>query len=471
MVVREIINVQAGNQVGEAFWQAVLAEHGLDLSGTYQGTNPSQLHNIGVYFSEVNSASATKYVPRSLQLDLEAGVCNAVRSGPMGALFSPDSYIHAQSGAGNNWAKGFYTEGAELIEAIMDALRKESEKCDVLQGFQMIHSIGGGTGSGLGCLLLTKMREVEYPDRMLATFSILPSPKVSETVVEPYNAMLSAHQLVDNGDLTICVDNEALYGIAGRSLKIQTPSFRDLNALIARVMCGVSTSLRFPGQLNGYVFRPKPDPADTFPSDLRKLGMNLIPFPRLHFLMPSYAPFVSGEAARYQGNSVPDLVQALFDRRNLLVDVDPRYGRYLTAATIFRGNIASREAEVAVRDLQTRNSTSFVEWIPDNVSVTLVSVPPVGQKQAATCLANSTSIQELFQRTHDTFAAMYKRRAFLHWYTEEGMDVMEFSEAESNSADLIAEYQQYQEARATSDDGDEEYEYEGGEAASEAYSH
>ncbi|KAJ7056716.1 beta-tubulin 2 [Mycena amicta] len=452
MAVREIVNVQigqAGNQVGEAFWRDVLAEHGLDLSGTYHGSDPLQLPHVGVYFSEVTSGSTTKYIPRSLQLDLEAGVCNSVRSGPLGALFSPDTFIHAQSGAGNNWAKGFYTEGAELIDTIMDALRKESEKCEVLQGFQIIHSIGGGTGSGLGCLLLTKMRE-EYPDRMLATFSILPSPKVSETVVEPYNAMLSAHQLLDNSDLTVCIDNEALYSIATRSLKVQSPTFPDLNALIAKVMCGVSTSLRFPGQLNG---------------DLRKLGMNLIPFPRLHFLMPSYAPLVSGTAAKFQGTSVPELVQGLFDRRNLLVDVDPRYGRYLTAATIFRGNISSREAEVAVRDLQTRNSAAFVEWIPDNVSVTLVSVPPVGQKQAATCLANSTSIQVLFQRTHETFSAMYKRRAFLHWYTEEGMDVMEFSEAESNSADLIAEYQQYQEAQAHSDDGGEGYEYDDGEAA------
>jgi tubulin beta len=89
-----------------------------------------------------------------------------------------------QGGAANNWAKGFYTDGAELLDPIFDALRKEAESCDLLQGFQLVHSIGGGTGSGLGCLLLSKIRE-EYPDRMLATYSVLPSPKVSETVVEP----------------------------------------------------------------------------------------------------------------------------------------------------------------------------------------------------------------------------------------------------------------------------------------------
>lgn len=76
-----------------------------------------------------------------------------------------------------------YTEGAELIDPIMESLRKASEPCDALQGFQLVHSLGGGTGAGLGSLLLSKIRE-EFPDVMLATFSILPSPKVSETVVE-----------------------------------------------------------------------------------------------------------------------------------------------------------------------------------------------------------------------------------------------------------------------------------------------
>ncbi|KAH9640350.1 hypothetical protein HF086_001702 [Spodoptera exigua] len=66
---------------------------------------------------------------------------------------------------GNNWAKGHYTEGAELVESVMDVVRKEAEPCDCLQGFQLTHSLGGGTGSGLGTLLLSKLRE-EYPDRI-----------------------------------------------------------------------------------------------------------------------------------------------------------------------------------------------------------------------------------------------------------------------------------------------------------------
>jgi hypothetical protein len=108
---------------------------------------------------------------------------------------------------GNNWAKGHYTEGAELVDQVLDVVRREAEGCDCLQGFQITHSLGGGTGAGMGTLLISKIRE-EFPDRMMATFSVVPSPKVSDTVVEPYNATLSVHQLVENSDETFCIDNQ-----------------------------------------------------------------------------------------------------------------------------------------------------------------------------------------------------------------------------------------------------------------------
>ena len=120
-----------------------------------------------------------KYVPRATLVDLEPGTMDSVRSGPFGQIFRPDNFVFGQSGAGNNWAKGYYTEGAELVDSVLDVVRKESESCDCLQGFQLTHSLGGGTGSGMGTLLISKIRE-EYPDRIMNTFSVVPSPKVGK---------------------------------------------------------------------------------------------------------------------------------------------------------------------------------------------------------------------------------------------------------------------------------------------------
>jgi tubulin beta len=200
-----------------------------------------------IFFSLLSSSShkTNRYVPRAVLTDLEPGTMDSIRGGPYGSLFRPDNFIFGQSGAGNNWAKGHYTEGAELVDSIMECVRKESEGCDVLQGFQITHSMGGGTGSGMGTLLVSKIKE-EFPDRIISTYSVIPSPKVSDTVVEPYNATLSIHQLVENADQCYALDNEALYDICFRTLKLANPTYSDLNHLIANAITGTTCSLRFP---------------------------------------------------------------------------------------------------------------------------------------------------------------------------------------------------------------------------------
>ena len=376
--------------------------------------------------------AAGRYVPRAILMDLEPGTMDSVRSGPYGQIFRPDNFVFGQTGAGNNWAKGHYTEGAELIDSVLDVVRKESESCDCLQGFQVCHSLGGGTGSGMGTLLISKIRE-EYPDRMMMTFSVVPSPKVSDTVVEPYNATLSVHQLVENADECMVLDNEALYDICFRTLKLTTPTFGDLNHLISAVMSGVTCCLRFPGQLN---------------ADLRKLAVNLIPFPRLHFFMVGFTPLTSRGSQQYRALTVPELTQQMWDAKNMMCAADPRHGRYLTASALFRGRMSTKEVDEQMLNVQNKNSSYFVEWIPNNVKSSVCDIPPKGLKMSATFVGNSTAIQEMFKRVSEQFTAMFRRKAFLHWYTGEGMDEMEFTEAESNMNDLVSEYQQYQDASA-----------------------
>jgi tubulin beta len=385
------------------------------------------LERINVYYNE---ASGGRYVPRAVLVDLEPGTMDFVRAGPMGQIFRPDNFVFGQSGAGNNWAKGHYTEGAELIDSVLDVVRKEAEACDCLQGFQITHSLGGGTGSGMGTLLISKIRE-EYPDRIMCTYSVFPSPKVSDTVVEPYNATLSVHQLVENADEVMVIDNEALYDICFRTLKLSNPSYGDLNHLVSVAMSGTTCCLRFPGQLN---------------SDLRKLAVNLIPFPRLHFFMIGIAPLTSRGSQQYQALTVPELTQQMFDAKNMMCASDPRNGRYLTAAAMFRGKIPTKQVDDQMLSIQSKQAGYFVEWIPNNIKSSVCDIAPQGATMAATFIGNSTSIQEMFKRVADQFTLMFRRKAFLHWYTGEGMDEMEFTEAESNMNDLVAEYQQYQDA-------------------------
>uniref|UniRef100_A0AAY4E3E4 Tubulin/FtsZ GTPase domain-containing protein n=1 Tax=Denticeps clupeoides TaxID=299321 RepID=A0AAY4E3E4_9TELE len=137
--MREIVHIQAGqcgNQIGAKFWEVISDEHGIDPTGSYQGDSDLQLERINVYYNE---ASGSKFVPRAILVDLEPGTMDSVRSGPFGQIFRPDNFVFGQSGAGNNWAKGHYTEGAELVDSILDVMEfteAESNMNDLVSEYQ-----------------------------------------------------------------------------------------------------------------------------------------------------------------------------------------------------------------------------------------------------------------------------------------------------------------------------------------------
>jgi tubulin beta len=190
-------------------------------------------------------------------------------------------------------------------------------------------------------------------------------------------------------------------------------------------------------------------------ADLRKLAVNMVPFPRLHFFVPGFAPLTSRDNVSYRASSVAELTQQMFDAKNMMAACDPRHGRYLTVAAIFRGKVSMKEVDEQMLSVQSKNSTFFVEWIPNNVKTAVCDIPPKGLKMSATFIGNTTAIQDIFKRVNEQFTAMFRRKAFLHWYTGEGMDEMEFTEAESNMNDLVSEYQQYQEATVDDQELDE----------------
>merc|ERR1712071_140332 len=222
--------------------------------------------------------------------------------------------------------------------------------------------------------------------------------------------------------------NEALYDICFRTLKLTTPTYGDLNHLVQR------------HHERCHHLPPVPRSVERRSP---KIGCQHGPVPATSLL---HAPLTSRGSQQYRALTVPELTQQMFDAKNMMAACDPRHGRYLTVATMFRGRMSMKEVDEQMLNTQNKNSSYFVEWIPNNVKTAVCDIPPRGLKMSATFIGNSTAIQELFKRVSEQFTAMFRRKAFLHWYTGEGMDEMEFTEAESNMNDLVSEYQQYQEA-------------------------
>ena len=300
------------------------------MSPVDPNNNPSQSKiskdtSLGTFFSETGSG---KIVPRSLFIDLEPSVLDEIMSSRYKALFHPDQMISGKEYAANNYSRGHYTVGKEIIDRVIDRIKRLTEQCESLQGFLLFHSFGGGTGSGFTALLMERL-SVEYGKKAKLEFAVYPAPHISTAMVEPYNSILTTHTTIEHSDCAFMVDNEALYDICKKNLGIDRPTLANLNTLIAQVVSSITASLRFSGSLN---------------VDLNEFQTNLVPYPRIHFPLTSYAPIVSAEKAYHEQFTVSEITKSVFEPANSMVKCDPRNGKYMACCLLYRGDVVPKEA-------------------------------------------------------------------------------------------------------------------------------
>jgi len=334
----------------------------------------------------------------------------------------------------------------------LERIRKIADQCTGLQGFLIFHSVGGGTGSGFGSLLLERL-SVDYGKKSKLDFCVYPSPQVSTAVVEPYNSVLSTHSLLEHTDVAFLLDNEAIYDICRRSLDIEKPNYTNLNRLVAQLISSLTASLRFEGSLN---------------VDINEFQTNLVPYPRIHFMLCSYAPIIGSEKAHHETMTTTELTNSVFEPPNMMAKCDPRHGKYMACCLMYRGDIVPKDVTNAVAVMKGKRTIQFVDWCPTGFKCGLNSQPPAvvpggdlaKVNRALLMLSNTTAIAEVFARIDGKFDLMYAKRAFVHWYVGEGMEEGEFSEARE---DLAALEKDYEEVGADSQDADEGGEEQGEE--------
>mmetsp|Transcript_13800 Transcript_13800/g.19157 ORF Transcript_13800/g.19157 Transcript_13800/m.19157 type:complete len:451 (-) Transcript_13800:74-1426(-) len=434
--MREIISIhigQAGVQTGNACWELYCLEHGIQPDGTMPSDTSvgKETDSFNTIFSETNSG---KHVPRCVYVDLEPTVIDEVRNGTYRQLFNPSQLITGKEDAANNYARGHYTVGKELVDVTLERIRKLADVCTGLQGFMIFHSVGGGTGSGFGSLLLERL-SVDYGKKSKLDFCVYPSPQVSTAVVEPYNSVLSTHSLMEHTDVAFMMDNEAIYDICRKNLDIERPTYQNLNRLIAQVISSLTASLRFNGSLN---------------VDINEFQTNLVPYPRIHFLLCSYAPVINKEKVHHENLSVAELTSALFEPQNMMAKCDPRKGKYMSVCLMYRGDIVQKDITAAIATIKTKRTIQFVDWCPTGfkcgVNSQAPSAVPGGDlakvPRAATMLSNTTAIAEVFSRLDHKFDLMFAKRAFVHWYVGEGMEEGEFTEAREDLAALEKDFEE-----------------------------
>lgn len=334
-------------------------------------------------------------------------------------------------------------------DEVMEAVRCQLEDCDYFQGFNIHHSVFSSSTGQLTVKILERMNDM-FPKSIIQTFSLYPSAVSDCGDFDLYNAMFVTAALSDKATITNCFDNKALIKGCVETGKVKNPTLRDMNQALAQYISGVTCGYRFGGELN---------------SSLRKVATNLICFPRLHFMLPSMTHWGAAQTS-YSTETIRMKVTAcLVGSGCSLVSVDTKHGRFVSSQLFFRGSaLKTHEVESEMGQSQYRNSSYFVEWVPNTISGTICRNSPLTSDGKSGCVESSvsamsmsTAAYEMFEILQGKITAMFRRKSGCYMLDQAGYSETEVKEKIATLKEIIAEHQLYQNYAPEEDYGREGY--------------
>ena len=413
--MKEILVVGVGScgiNLSASYLSLLDKEHNLSSSSS---ENPNELN---VHFHDTQKTGSP--IARFIFIDQDPLTIDRILAHPQASKLNQDNLISSNESTHNLYTIAFNSSN---IDRIKDVLRREFEKCVSCHGVIVNHSSMGGTGSGLTAQMSSTLKDFLLNKGILVNNVILPSLSSrifnENTALSIYNTVLGMHRMIEDFQLTFCSDNDALMQKASEMDFYEEGKFESLNKYVSKAISGVTSGTRFTG---------------IQPASLRKICVNAVCYPRRHF----FSSYYFRESDNTQNDFISLCTSNVQKNIGSSLKFDPIDNVIENYAGLFRGT-DFYSSEIEKIRLKSFKKT-HCEWFHQGLLGHAYDVERNCNKKEATIITTGNFIGVYAKKLTDAFTACYRRKSFLHWYTGNGMDEMEFVEAENNLNDLHSKY-------------------------------
>ena len=444
--MREVLVIclgQCGTQIGSKFWERLLREH------THLA-NKERLCDDTFF----KSTKDDELVPRTVFIDLDPEPINTILKNKRHLKIK--STVTGKESAANSYSRGMYLQSGDLHEECIDTIRQEVEQCSNLASIVFIHSCSGGTGGGYISSLIQNL-QFEIPKCTRVFASVLPSPDISNCMIEPYNFAGFLYHTHESIDMMVCYNNQALYQELARQTDEHSVNYEDINEVIASSLSTLtlgSRELHAPGSGSVSV---------SGPCSLVSLKMNLTPYPQIKYLSPSISHLVRREEMLSSPHLEQSQIVNTLSNFGLFscFSSNPKYQSTmkmskdlnLTSCLIQRGNNTLNESF---------HLSSLLQSIPANhvINKKKPLLKLLNYNTASLPLYTGSSLQDTlglhesysyFQTSSEfghylslmalKFKRIYHTRAFVHWLVGCGLESGEMSCSAENLYSIMKTYE------------------------------
>jgi len=432
--MNEIVSIHIGGCGVNLFkncWSLYCLDHGLSPSGFLDKETFESWEDDFTFTSFFNETQKGTYRARALPIDFKTDAIGRIKSSSWRKLLKDDQYLKLDHETHGMFGNGYFLD-ADKVDIVLDHVRKEVEKCDSCQGFQIYSAFNGGGSSGLAGRLIEELDPL-YRKLQKHEYIVYPRAKAIKSLTDVYNMVLRSHQTLSFSNCSIMISNELLYEMCKNNLRTTPTTYKAMNEICARAIAATNTSLRYNTGAN---------------VNLEDIEQTIVPLQRMIFPAISFAPVTNHRNLMSEEPPLHETAKSTLRRQSQLLLSNPFDGHCIAACLLFRGIIEGSDISLSLNKVRKKKMITFAKGCLNvfKSSICYDEIPEVdgsvmdNYSYQVCSMFNTSSIKSMWYDLQKTFEKNYRPRIGVAKFSECNITEHDFDSAGNDLSNLIVDY-------------------------------